>query len=482
MALIQAGLSEFNNENLNGFRSRTWRILSGNGFEGDFDGMFPHACLSHVMSSFYVLEHFKSNFDFGMYCFSVVLNSTDLTEASAMLKAVYYALLSKVLDKKTLFYLEQIQSLVAKLPKDITCLHVSEDLEVYQENHTTQQLFTEMLNPNQLTEEDFQNRSTNNEFSTWSEKILQDVKVEIKETIFVEVPGNNQHSKTLADKLHKLFIPTIALWSNMLLGDLSRQGNTNPYLLAKKKWMVQRANAKIEKRFQVLKVIALDGTTVSRLDELSAKLKEHITTVQDVAVLKIAKKGRKLTERVGRSKQTIQENWDKKPPKDQVHQTLAKKTTSSDKSEQEHQNKQRNTSEDVQNQGKGSTCLKSLTRSGDRDIALEDKEFNFMKSRLRGLQNIGNTCWFNACLVTFATTDIMQLALDKFCDDFSFCPRMTDVLRLMEKMHRYEADIFDYDVETGVISCQQNYGMLPLQQNDAEEYFGAVLHDLNDAL
>ncbi|CAC5364581.1 unnamed protein product [Mytilus coruscus] len=248
MALIQAGLSEFNNENLNGFRSRTWRILSGNGFEGDFDGMFPHACLSHVMSSFYVLEHFKSNFDFGIYCFSVVLNSTDLTEASAMLKAVYYALLSKVLDKKTLFYLEQIQSSVAKLPKDITCLHVSEDLEVYQENHTTQQLFTEMLNPNQLTEEDFQNRSTNNEFSTWSEKILQDVKVKIKETIFVEVPGNNKHSKTLADKLHKLFIPTIALWSNMLLGDLSRHGNTNPYLLAKKKWMVQRANAKIEKK------------------------------------------------------------------------------------------------------------------------------------------------------------------------------------------------------------------------------------------
>lgn len=70
----------------------------------------------------------------------------------------------------------------------------------------------------------------------------------------------------------------------------------------------------------------MDGTTVSRLDELSAKLKDHITAVQDVAVLKIAKKGRKLTTsmRIGPSKQTMQENWDKKPPKDQVHQTLGK--------------------------------------------------------------------------------------------------------------------------------------------------------------
>ncbi|CAC5399397.1 unnamed protein product [Mytilus coruscus] len=51
-----------------------------------------------------------------------------------------------------------------------------------------------------------------------------------------------------------------------------------------------------------------------------------------------------------------------------------------------------------------------------------------------------------------------------------------------EKMNRNEADIFKYDIETDVISCQQNYGMLPIQHNDAEINVGAVLRDLNNAL
>ena len=65
-------LSEFNNENLNTFRNRAYRKVTGAATDNDFHGTFPHTCLSHVMGSFrkIIKDHYKTNYDFGMYCFS----------------------------------------------------------------------------------------------------------------------------------------------------------------------------------------------------------------------------------------------------------------------------------------------------------------------------------------------------------------------------------------------------------------------------
>lgn len=115
MAFIQAALSEFNNEDLNAFRTRAFRIISSCAEDGDIHGIFPHACLSHVMASFRktALECYKSNYEFGMYCFSVLLNSSKLEDVEEILHAIYYVLSSKVLDDKPNQYLELLQSKIA---------------------------------------------------------------------------------------------------------------------------------------------------------------------------------------------------------------------------------------------------------------------------------------------------------------------------------------------------------------------------------
>ena len=115
MAFIQAALSEFNNEDLNAFRTRAFRIISGCAEDGDIHGIFPHACLSHVMASFRktALECYKTNYEFGMYCFSVLLNSSKLADVEEILHAIYYVLSSKVLDDKPNQYLELLQSKMA---------------------------------------------------------------------------------------------------------------------------------------------------------------------------------------------------------------------------------------------------------------------------------------------------------------------------------------------------------------------------------
>jgi hypothetical protein len=50
------------------------------------------------------------------------------------------------------------------------------------------------------------------------------------------------------------------------------------------------------------------------LDELSVKIKEHVTAVQDLAVLKSVKPGKKPVARKGRSAKTVEESWNKKKP------------------------------------------------------------------------------------------------------------------------------------------------------------------------
>ncbi|CAC5366774.1 unnamed protein product [Mytilus coruscus] len=254
MAFIQAGLSEFNNDDMDGFRARAWRIVSGNAKQDDFAGTFPHACLTHVMASFrkVALEHYNTNFEFGMYCFSLILNSVSLKKASQSLIAVYYVLSSKVLDQKTIHiqHMNEINLKISNFPIEIESIE-----NCYEDTYTNedQSIFAENINPDHHTEEDFLNRSTINEFSHWSKEILQNVHEEIDESIFVEVQGNKRYSTTIADKIQKLFMPTFPLWSNLLLGDLSRNGMSDVYSSFKIPNKIERGNSGIEKRFQVLK-------------------------------------------------------------------------------------------------------------------------------------------------------------------------------------------------------------------------------------
>jgi hypothetical protein len=72
-------------------------------------------------------------------------------------------------------------------------------------------------NPNYFTEQDFQTRSTRNEFANFGNSILKSVRQDINKEFFIEVPGNKRYSKILLEKIQKLYLPTLPLWSNLLL-------------------------------------------------------------------------------------------------------------------------------------------------------------------------------------------------------------------------------------------------------------------------
>ena len=509
MVFIQSALSEFNSENLNTFRSRAYRIVSGGAEDNDFQGTFPHACLSHVMGSFrkLSLEYYKSNFEFGMFMFSVLLNSSTLADIEERLHAVYYVLLSRFLDSKCLHFLDLLQVKMSNISTDIDELNNMCTDSLYIGDHSNMQLFEENENPDFLTEEDFAIRSSSNEFSSLGAKVLLKVREELQESNGSNCPENKRYSSTMQEKLHKLFIPTIPIWSNILLGDLSRHGTSKVYSSFTARDSIERGNTRIEKRFQILKDIELEGRTIKRLDELSVRLKNHITAVQELAVLKYIK-----TTRKGRSARTIEETWDKKKPSKKQNQLVGKyqtgatqeklkvfvkKSTTGSRStvslpkvektdgNQNNENKKEAGSkvpddpktvlfmEDVRLSNTKLTLSNSvyLNEIYSRKI-LEQNNVNYLQevhTSITGLENLGNSCWFNSVVQLYRHSKFMRNVNEQFNTSLSYEENLRSVLDVFDKVGK-GMEVKTYDIQLALNDLHTIYGLNSTQQNDAHEF------------
>ncbi|CAC5390125.1 unnamed protein product [Mytilus coruscus] len=515
LVFIQAALSDFNNEDLNEYRSRSFRIINGCAKDGDLNGIFPHACLSHVMGSFkkVALDHYKSNFEFGMYCFSV-LSSSLLTEVMERMHAIYYILLSKVVDQKTTEYLDILQKNISSLGlEDMDLMEMCTDSE-YTTDLEALQLFTENQNPDFLTEEDFQSRSTRNEFAYLADSILTEVKAEIDQQFFIEVPGNKRYSPVLAEKIHKLYMPTLPLWSNLLLGDLSRHGTSEVYLSFHPPKECVRGNAKIEKRFQILKDIQLHGSTTKRLDEISVKIKDHITTVQELAALKSVKQGGKQKSRTGRSTKTVEESWDKRKPSTKQNQLIGKfqkaptqkqinmliegskvtpkkllcivktdthiieideeyKTDCSTELLYTDDKKTRMFTEDALfvNTTKNLINNKYLCEIyTDKSRDNEDPNYlQSVKDSSTSLANHSNNCWFNSIVQLFSQTKLMRNVNEQFNAHLSYEEEIRSVLMVFDKVGKGEEVTWNL-IHSALNELNTIYGLEIDRQNDAHEF------------
>lgn len=525
LVFIQAALSEFNNEDLNTFRTRAFRIINGCAKDGDFSGIFPHACLSHVMGSFkkVALDHYKSNFDFGMYCFSVLLNFSLLSEEQERVRAIYHILLSRVVDQQTSDYLNILEQTISSLGlENMDLMDTCTDTE-YTGDQEQIQLFTENQNPDFLSEEDFQSRSTRNEFAHFADSILNEVKADIDNQFFVEVLGNKRYSPVLAEKILKLYMPTLPLWSNLLQGDLSRHGASEVYLSFNPPKECVRRNAKIEKRFQILKDIQLHGSTTKRLDEISVKIKDHITTVQEVAELKSIKQGGKQKSRTGRSTKTVEESWDKRKPSSQQNKLIGKfqkpptqnkinlliegsKVTpkkpprTAKKVKDTHMigineectadsvtdvlniddKKTRMFTEDSlfvttrKNLNKNKYLCEIYT---DKSRENDDPYYlQFIKDSSTGLENIANNCWFNSVVHLFSQTKLMRNVNEQFDAQLSYDEEIRSVLKVFDQVGKGEEVTWNL-THSALNELDTIYGLEINRQNDAHEFVvNAIRH------
>lgn len=531
LVFIQATLSEFNNETMDDFKSRTWRIINGEASAVDMTKVNPHACLSHVMSSFkkVVNDIFKSNSEFGMFCFSLLVNSTTLNDIKENLSAVYQVLLSNFLNHETEDALKKINKRLSKLSSKSSFDMDEENMDV---SIQTDSIFPEYAEASRLTEEDYLNRSTTNAFYKMSEEILQNVKELISNTPCHGNKGNKFHSTVLVEKIHKLYMPTLPLWSDLLLGDLSRHGTSDVDQSYASSCKPIRGNTSIEKRFQVLKHITLKGKPVYRLDEFSVQLQTHVETLQNMAVIKSVKAGGK--DRKGRSTKTIEEGWDKKesklstksfgkyqkPPSKEfsasvVEKINGKKTTSKNvpKGIINKDTEQQPNVSTCTNSSRSKTCSQSsgsmqtnqsflfihncdkqisqlIRRKGciaQRHLAFPNNLENITREEMYileksfGFENIGNSCWFNAVLAAMFPTDIMQIALDRYNRDMTFCPSLKTTLGITNNLHN-EIEVSNTDICDALNDLQGAFQIDARRQNDAHEFLTTMLSSLTESL
>lgn len=105
----------------------------------------------------------------------------------------------------------------------------------------------------------------------------------------------------------------------------------------------------------------------------------------------------------------------------------------------------------------------------------------YMLEKSFGFENIGNSCWFNAVLAALFPTDIMQIALDRFNRDMTFCPSLQTTLGITNNLHN-EIEISNTDICDALNDLQGAFQIDARRQNDAHEFLTTLLSSLTESL
>lgn len=547
LVLIITALLEFNQETLSLFRSRAWRILIGDATESDIKKVMPHGCLSHMMKDFKTLckKYYAANFEYGMYLFSLLINVDTIQAAKTTLKSIFYILLSKYLTPKTKLSAEYIDKRLLTLPSG--CDELEEDDQEIDEN-----IASTDINPNKFSEEQFLLKNEENEFSSFGLRLKEDVLSDLMSVENLTIYDvNTRYSPTLADAFLSKYMSTFPIWSNILMGDLTRHKKAAANVTSQVAEF-SKTNAKMEQRFCVLKDISLRSRQLTRLDVFSSDLLIHTEAIQKLACLEFIKKKSRKLKKAGK---VIEESWNKKlkseeqsavgkyqktpnrpvktipdkienkckrnktTPKN-VRKTKCKDVSYEDQSEDVTGNgvlqKGVNTEVPVIKKHQSNNTSKqqtTVTRANEYNASwtanalfIQDSELKtsftidnspllkelfcnitehsskpyvlqtFLDSNTP-LQNIGNTCWFNATTQVFKRSCFMKDANENYLQSLSY---HTDIKNMLKVYHQTATgqEVSDKLLHETMHEISDRFQMKVGDQNDAHEFVTTGLADI----
>lgn len=533
LVFLQSALLEFCGETINTFRSRAWRILNGTASTADLRKTVPHGCLSHTMKNFKELckSHYKSNLQYGMFMLSILVNVEDLPTATKTLRSILLVLLSKYITPRVKEAAAYIDTRIQSLPKVVKTIIEEEDSEL------DKLLTSTDPNPNMYSEEEYILRSKGNEFSSWAEKVKDSVLKTINEESQIEMQANYRSSTELSQHLMKRYISFFPIWSNMLLGDLSRhhRRDMEHSSIEENYSNQQKTNAIIEQRFRVLKDVYFSGRRFSRLDIFSKELDEHIDSIQKLAVLRHMKSRPK---HLKKATQTVKESWMKKisgTPENIKSGKYQKKPSIPVNTFPERKYKTTNTKpkaakkqvkrteivkpDDIQSISSESSVKpdKALPKSSQYeqttmvqdmainlfsnenilanletdlsklpylneiyfDMASKSLSMNYLqyfKDSHTGLANVGTSCWFNAVVQLLADCKFMQNVNEHFVNNLTFEDGLRNVL---EVFHRVAVgkEVHRQHLQSALNDLQNKYKIDTRHQNDAHEFVSTAISD-----
>ncbi|CAF3717580.1 unnamed protein product [Rotaria sordida] len=304
--LLQAALHFFNDENYQQFLARAYRIVTHQAIQNDLSKTIIHACLSHFMLDMrkrvnkYLHDDIR---ELGMWCVALLVNTNtwvDMKENWRLICEVFinYSTNETVTFKQHYSILLSRISQITNDPNSSAAINqskeiISESTDPFEfdDDIENDNLHHNLFDSNKTMEKtkqlkrSYSHRTSVNNSIIDEEKQLNEIDSNFKidlQKIYYECYEKNIKSTASSSTLDKAAksvrqwlayfnqhcIPTVAIWSNLLLGDLSRHviSSIRAFDNLLLNQHDQRTNAISERRMAIVKRTQLGTQTYMRSD------------------------------------------------------------------------------------------------------------------------------------------------------------------------------------------------------------------------
>ncbi|CAF5126582.1 unnamed protein product, partial [Rotaria sp. Silwood1] len=293
-----AAIKVWNNEKMQDFLDRSYRIVNGDATNEDLQLTNIHACMAHVLIDTrrtinkFIIKEYR---ELAIWSIALLINSCTWIEFKHNWQLICLVFLQIHLDGKHVQqkHLDILLDKIRKIKSDSNTYNAVKSSNNFESDNPTNLYDSNIYNffddkydddddpePNNrflktktkniIVDEEQETNSTNSKFKTVINKIFYDALIDTgisKEDVFgARASGILKWFKYL----NRYFMPTAPIWSNMLLGNASRHRR-----LAVKSFenfcvaqLEQRTTAISERRMGILKRTQLGGQIYLRLDVL----------------------------------------------------------------------------------------------------------------------------------------------------------------------------------------------------------------------
>ena len=325
MVFIVSALQIFNGESFQEFLKRTWKIVNGKAELGDLQKTIVHTCAFHYMRN--VKDLVKTNYkakgkSVGIWILSLLMNAETLQDIDDIVNLAIVVTSSKSTSKRFFSCVGTLNKRLRNFKADISA-ETKKSIEGVVSDVVTQQR-KRKKETTSGTEEQLYHLSKDSPFKKhFSDLYTEQMEMIKKEDAESKAGVNALYSEGFFQAVLKQLIPTIPLWSGLLLGDLSRHGpKIAPYMSYKSQQLKHprtqhtfddsftgsnRTTGISEKRMGDLYNSLLGGKQAARLDDLVIMLHENVLGMQRIFADSVTSRMRPTSKA-----KVLRESWDKR--------------------------------------------------------------------------------------------------------------------------------------------------------------------------
>ncbi|CAF3851389.1 unnamed protein product, partial [Rotaria magnacalcarata] len=288
---LLAGIQIFNqDETMDRYIERCWRILQRTATKRDLEITIVHACLGHFMKN--VRKNAskdlgKKQIPFGMWLMALLVNCNTLDEMIIIWRNICIVLMSPSQNDQFKMSLSVLSKLADEMNGDpekknfvlqnvsVTAKgHITNAIKIDKDDNITHDIGSE-------EESIFYVQSSFKELFTTIKQQCKDLLNVYDGPEWKDLPNNPLFSVSYLNRILKLYMPTTPIWSNLLLGNFGqRYGYSLNSTVPPCSCHFGRTTGASESQMRVLKEAILSKKIYSRIDEVASKLGETIEAVE----------------------------------------------------------------------------------------------------------------------------------------------------------------------------------------------------------